>query len=64
MVPGQQVGLSGNTGTLTTGPHVHFSVWAPGVIIPNFGNNGTMDPEQTINPLMVLPFMQTQRERR
>ena len=36
---GQVVALSGNTGELTSGPHLHFELW---------DSNGPIDPEDFI----------------
>jgi len=40
VVAGEVIALSGNQGTLTTGPHLHFELW----------KNGTpIDPEEFFN---------------
>jgi murein DD-endopeptidase MepM/ murein hydrolase activator NlpD len=28
--PGQVIAVAGNTGTMTTGPHLHFELWSDG----------------------------------
>ena len=30
MDPGQVIAVAGNTGTMTTGPHLHFELWSDG----------------------------------
>lgn len=30
VVPGQVIAVAGNTGTMTTGPHLHFELWSDG----------------------------------
>lgn len=57
-IPGQEIALSGNTGTETTGPHVHHQIIDQ--------NNNRIDPEQFYTPTNIpliavsglIPYLQ------
>lgn len=42
---GQRIGLSGNTGSATTGPHVHFSATKNGNPVDPFANGGRFEAD-------------------
>ena len=50
---GQQVGAVGNTGELTTGPHLHYATLPAGKQMPDLSRGQRLSPKDFVDPFRV-----------